>query len=182
MKTPPTSPENKLNVFCAFPINGATELRLDIHACGQISNDTTGRSRECQDQGINSLIKWILYYHGAGVSELMFTQCAFDMTVKTAAKDFKAAIAVKNYIARYWPNLANLNNELRIEAMHDGNCDEIPIETFFYLIDFPGADAKAANYRDLFYKRCGRKLPIVGLQLPTENRDLIIKTEEYLNH
>lgn len=177
------SQANKLNVFCTFPINAITKYRAGAHGCGQSYKDTPGTSRECHTQGINSLPKWISHYVSVTNGDFFYfmrKQCGFDMTIGAPERVFQVVMAAKAYIEENYQKPFNtICNELRIEAWDDENCDEIPIETFFYFIHIPGAAIDAENNRDLFYKHCSRKVPIVGLRLPDVDQDFTIESAEY---
>lgn len=178
LKTPPTFEENKLNVFCAFPLDAFTDMRNGSHGCGQNRRDDTGSSIECNLQGIDSLEKWVSHFQNITNSEntdFNHRQCGFDLTTENAAEAFQIVVAAKIYLRENSNRYAYQNNEFRIEAWDEENCKEIPIEAFFYVIDSAGADEKAVSYREEFRKCSGRTLPVVGIRLPNADRDMTIE-------
>lgn len=168
LKTPRI--KNTYQVFCAFPVDGHTDGRAGLHACGksQRKDDPNGSSDHCDTQGITTYNKWIKHYSSIKNQSGYFIrrQCAFDMTIATAPQDFGIVLQANAYI-RKQKRYSFRNNELLIQTWNEKKPQNIPIEAFFYLIDVPNTLSKAKRYQNDYLKLTGEEIPIVGIRLPT---------------
>lgn len=145
-----------------------TDAREGRHGCGKLEGDKKGISKHCDQQNIKSFENWKEHYKKVSSTHDKFAdnQCAFDMTMKSAAKQFTISLQANIYLQKHSAKYAFRNNELRIEAWKENDCKNIPIEAFFYLSTVPGSVAKANKFQNEFYKCSGYKVPIFALNLP----------------
>lgn len=100
-------------------------------------------------------------------------QCAFDMTKSTAARDFEVVLGANKYL-RENTNFGYRNNELLFDAWDSNKPKDLPIEAFFYLMDYNGAKERAMMFRINYFKQTGVQLPVVGIRLPTPSTPIQI--------
>lgn len=166
LKTPPQ--KKTYEVYCAFPVDAYTEYR-DDHGCGKSNIDPTETSKSCDVQGIKTIADWTAHYNRIESStnpRFDIRQCGFHMKKQSASKDFALIIAANSYLRR-GTNYSLRNNELLVRAWDENKPDHLPIEAFFYLLDFPGAYEKAKIYQADYYKYSGGEiLPVVAVRLP----------------
>lgn len=184
LKTP--HGKNIYSVFCAFPLDGHTDYRSGRHGCGPLPQDKTGLSRHCDTQGVTTIKKWISHYNKvrrATTMNFAKRQCSFDMTTKDAARNFAISIQANKYIREHSKKYGWKNNEIRIRGWNEHSPEKLPIEAFFYIIGtgsvFQKAKKKAEEYQRDYFATTGEKIPIVGIELPSENYpDIVIKNYE----
>lgn len=156
------------DVFCAFPVDAYTEYR-DDHGCGKSNRDPTETSRPCDAQGIETLFDWTIHYNRIESStnpRFDIRQCGFHMNKQTASEDFALVLEANSYL-RGGTNYSLRNNELLVHAWDENRPEYLPIEAFFYLLDFPGAYEKAKVYQAEYFKYSGGEtVPIVAINLP----------------
>lgn len=172
--------KNKYKVFCAFPMDGYTDVRGGEHACGQSDGDVFGTSKHCDELGITSYATWVDHFKRITQTggNLEIKQCAFDMTIKSAAQDFATLLKANSYL-RTSNKFPLKNNELVFHGWNEEEPKNIPIEAFFYLLDKKGAYDNAKKFQKDFQKLGGGKMPIVGIRLPTgTNPKLHIKKKQ----
>lgn len=162
--------KNSYRVYCSLVVDGWTDGREGRHGCGKSQSDTTGTSRHCDAQGITSFNKWKTHYNsimtGPNVS-LEPKQCAFDMTLSTAARDFSIMLKAKTFLRSKNDKYSYINNELLFHIWTAERPKKLPIEAFFYLIDSQGALDQAKKHQAEYLQRTGEKRPIVGIRLPS---------------
>lgn len=164
------TPRNKhrKRVYCAFPVDGHTDGRRG-HGCGQSRkrDDPKGTSKHCNSQGINSFDKWFAHYNKIVKRRGYFVrkQCAFDMTKKTAARDFEIILRAKNYMQNSKYGLRN--NEILFHDWKDNDPKDLPIEAFFFLENRRDGYKKAKRYQEDYRRLSGEVIPIVGITLPS---------------
>jgi len=148
------------------------------HGCGINFIDKSKKGVHCRKQNINSLDKWKTQYEQIMKSRdtnFVTRQCAFDMTIESAADDFIISIEANKYLQSMSRRYAYRNNELRMRAWNEMNANKIPIEAFFYIIGSNNGKTYAENYQDQFYSQGGGTVPIVGIQLPSANTNFEVE-------
>lgn len=164
-------PKNKLSVKirCAFPLDGNTFNRAN-DGCGQSSGDKTGLSKHCDALGITTIKKWIQTYN----DNLSSKQCAFDMTKKTAARDFEIACQANSYIRANSKKYFLNNNELLMNAWNVNQPDKLPIQAFFYITTTNNGYTAAKLYQKEYHDLTRGNIPIVGIFLPNTRKGNIM--------
>lgn len=166
LKTP--RQKKTYDVYCAFPVDAYTEYR-DDHGCGKSNIDPTETSKPCDAQGIKTFSDWTMHYNrieSSTTPRFDIRQCGFHMNKQTASEDFTLILKANSYL-RGEKNYALRNNELLVHAWDENRPNDLPIEAFFYLHNFPGAYKKAKIYQAAYYKYSGGEtLPVVGVRLP----------------
>jgi len=125
--------KNIYKVYCAFPMDANADRRKG-HGCGINFIDKSKKGVHCRKQNINSLDKWKTQYEQIMKSRdtnFVTRQCAFDMTIESAADDFIISIEANKYLQSMSRRYAYRNNELRMRAWNEMNANKIPIEAFF---------------------------------------------------
>lgn len=165
LKTP--SQKKVQNVLCAFPLNAATNVRID-RGCGKFSGDHTGLTQPCELQNITSFEDWLIHHKKVQQSSSELG-CGFDMTKETAARSFALSMKANTYLQAKLENVAG-HNELLLEAWDENNAKQIPIEAFFYVIDSKNAREHAVkNQKDFYIASGGEEVPVVGIRFPTKS-------------
>lgn len=166
--------KSSYKVYCAFPLDANTDARAG-HGCGEHLPDRSESSKHCDVLHVTSLKKWIEQHNKLLISgDLVGKQCAFDMTLTTAARDFeimaKANAHIQNHSSKYFLR----NNELRIQVWDETKPHKLPIQAFFYLTTSSGGLAAAKLYRDEYRQLTQENVPIVGIKLPTTREGKIL--------
>lgn len=93
-------------------------------------------------------------------------QCAFDMTLETAHRDFAITLKAIEFLREKG---SMMNNELLFQIWNESQPKDLPIEAFWFLDNLPTSYAKAKHYQDTYKKKTGQKIPIVGIRFPTKS-------------
>lgn len=164
----------KLDVLCAFPLDGWTDDRTD-KGCGP---DTVylQDSRPCQGQGITTAQQWFALYNGKGEINPADGryQCGFDVSEGSrygnTAQAFYATIQIRNLLK----DIAFAEqDELRLTAWTaDIDPSVMPIQSLFYLVansDDNGGqgliDAQL-DQKDYYTVTHGGFIPIIRITVP----------------
>lgn len=175
--SPSDTPANKEKVeaLCAFPIDGYTYDRGGKHGCGQAHDDPVGTSKPCDRIGITSFDEWLANYFTIRENNSNFPQrqCGLDMTLSDAANYFKIFLQASHFLRNNEDakeaGYSYKNNEFLFRAWDENNPSILPIETFFFLMDFPEARADALMYQRDYYENTGEVIPVIAIRLPTKN-------------
>lgn len=159
-------PLDKLDVFCAYPIDAWTDSRTE-RGCGDYSG-TTQIEQSCQALGINDLKGWQEQYKALGGSanrqQRHKRQCAFSMSGKLSRSErgdaFKQFIEARKSIANTTEG-TQVQTELRVVTWKD---NQAPVAAFFYS-NAQGKKDAVKNQFDYFQKT-GRWVPVVKMDFP----------------
>lgn len=138
---------------------------LGKHGCGKSQSDKTGSSTHCDAQGITTYQKWKRHLNDV-ISNFGELQCAFDMTLSTAARDFAITLKANAHL-RKMGSMAN--NELLFHMWTAERPQKLPIEAFWCFRGSKKSCAKAKSYQKHYFRKTGEKRPIVGIRLPTKS-------------
>lgn len=151
--------KEKVNVLCAFPVDGATDTRAD-QGCGA-SNQATSNSNVCHTQGITTGEQWYAKHQADKLSNL--NQCGFN--VRDDANE-KATASFNAFIRAMSLDKAESfeqQNELRLGIYNTRAPENLPIAAFFYL---PGGLADAQYDQKDYFTTTGLFVPIIAMTLP----------------
>lgn len=156
-----------VDVLCAFPIDGNTDIRAD-KGCGV--GDNFQASGPCQAQGITTAEGWLQHFQitAAGVYG---HQCAF-LVARGQANS--AAIFMQVIAALGKLNLVEHDkkpDELVLDGWAPGNDETLPIEALFYLSTSSSGLAEARSIQEDYKKTASRRVPIIQLTLPATQTD-----------
>jgi len=115
--------KNIYKIYCAFPMDANADRRKG-HGCGINYVDKSKKGVHCRKQNIKSFDKWKAQYKKIMKSRhrsFVTRQCAFDMTIESAAEDFAISIEANKYLQRKSKRYAFRNNELRMQAWNERN-------------------------------------------------------------
>lgn len=172
-------------VLCGFPTDGHTDLRY-YRGCGMMRNDIYGTSLPCDVQNTRTFTHWLWHYNQIVRSSdprFELRQCGFDLSGNTAVQNFDVVRKASLYINRYSPTRAYKNSELKLEGWDDNNAEQIPIQAFFYFMGTERGYENALKYQSDFYTQSGGEMvPIVGIRLPSRERDIQIHHPNKIHH
>lgn len=160
--------KNTQKVLCGYPMNANSDQRSD-RGCGPTHDDKTETSRPCNAQNITTFPQWLsLFNELIDNPDLKFRQCSFDLSSNSIAIRNFAVVREANLYIQNNSELAFSNNELRLEGWNENDVKQIPIQSFFYIMDTENGYAHASKYQNDFYiESGGENVPIVGIRLPT---------------
>ncbi|VVE36718.1 hypothetical protein PHO31112_03921 [Pandoraea horticolens] len=168
----------KLDVLCAFPMDGWTDHRPTDSGCGPTQTFPT-QSVLCQAQGIVTAQAWLTHWNAAPAgSNTNLYQCGFDVREGSPYKDTTDAF---NQLILAMKLLGDTefsdHNELVISAWPKTiNPAELPIQSFFYVASrsAPGGQALAnaqKDQTDYYNVTGGGFIPIVRITPPQTKND-----------
>lgn len=162
-----------IQFLCAFPLPGQTEDRT-ANGCGARTDDTSGASAPCQNNGVTTGEQWVARYQpkdGTGG----YRACGFDVAYRSTvpggtANAFNQMIAAMNLLntPSAGSNISfNVQNELRAQAWTMDQGYKLPIQAFFYTESGSQSGLKdaQADQKD-FFTWFSRFVPIVKVGLP----------------
>lgn len=181
------SDKNTYPALCAYPIDAHSNMREGT-GCGKTTTDITGKSGDCNAQGINTLEKWQEHYlditngTNGGFNNLSFKECCFDMTTENATNNFDIVLEAREYLEGVKPEFANVVNEIVIEAWDDADLAKFPIEAFFYVLDSSKGRDEAKMYQSDYLELTGLTIPVVGIRPPSSNNPNFTAVLDNKNH
>ena len=154
----------KLEVFCAFVIDGWTNDRPD-HGCGATPGYAV--SKPSHESGILTASDWQNHYRDVGgVSQRL---CGFN--VRDSANDHAGPSFYQALQAKSTGSLAETlftqQNEIVIKSWTDDVDGGLPIQAFFYLKDSASGLAEAQDIKRRFLAKTGIDVPLIRLTLPS---------------
>ncbi|SFW32616.1 HvnC protein [Luteibacter sp. UNCMF366Tsu5.1] len=161
-------PFRNMEVLCAFPIDAASDERVN-RGCGA-HRDYPTQSRPCQMQGIVTAPSWVAHYNVVSDKfERRNHQCGFTVVSGTTGSSaiFEAVLAAMRAIK---DESFGEQNELVIEEWGFGEGTRLPIEAFFYVAGHDGPIGAMAYQRD-FYVTTGRWVPVIRLTMARKPGD-----------
>jgi hypothetical protein len=169
----------KLDVLCAFPIDGWTTDR-DSKGCGSDPGDFATQGKPCQSQGITTAQQWLTHYQetpNGGNANLY--QCEFDVSENSPYNDTAAAFTA-NIQAMALLGSASFNeqNELRIGAWPTTlPAKEFPVQSFFYAVTGNVVSSNdqgrknAQHDQQDYYNQTGEFVPVIQIGVPQSASD-----------
>ncbi|WP_249172534.1 hypothetical protein [Burkholderia dolosa] len=178
---PYKGPEDKikLEVLCAFPMDGWTDHRSTDHGCGPTQRFPT-QSVLCQQQGIVTAEAWMNHWNAmpGGDNTRNLYQCAFDVRHGSPYGNTTGAF---NQLIRAMQLLGEAefsdHNELVINAWPVNlNPAQLPIQSFFYVAAGSESGGQALanaqkDQRDYYNVTNGGFVPIVRITPPQSIND-----------
>lgn len=169
-------------VFCAFPINAFSVARTQNNGCTNSRStkypEAFEKSGFCRDRGVTNEAEWKNNYSNEDdilmdILRIGYNVCACRMNGEPhAAEDFK--LVLKLFMKYFMQK--GMYNELLISPLSQTTIKRAPIQAIFYIIGSENGLNNARIFRKAFLKETKRKVPIVGIRLPTvENPIEIIK-------
>ncbi|XP_072161377.1 uncharacterized protein [Bemisia tabaci] len=162
------TPRNKFRykAYCAFPLDAHTDHRLGKHSCGQSEVDLKGESGPCHKQNIRTFQDWLAHYQRLeGPYAFYQNQCGFSMTLRSSAKLFKTVLRANHFLQN--EDLLFKNSEIIIQAWDDEQPEMLPIEAFWYDIDYLHARGTARIFQSDYKNATGGMIvPVVAIQFP----------------
>jgi len=170
----PEDKDSDIDVMCSFPIDAATNDRVD-KGCGASPSYPT-QSVECQTQGIFTATEWYNHYTEGKNSHSY--QCGFvtaDKSQYDTADGFYQSILSMAKIAS---ESFTTQNELRLATWAQGMQDTLPIEAFFYLSGSSSGLTTAQYDQEDFYNNTTGNMwvPIIKVELPTSKSGNVVFT------
>ncbi|AXI61521.1 halovibrin HvnA [Pseudomonas kribbensis] len=151
----------KIEILCAYPIDGWTQLR-DKPGCGAHPYFPT-QSRRCQSMGISTAEQWMTHWRAAPSSPSAY-QCSFDVRDNMnnlGADSFYQSIRARSLLGAAWfPQ----QNELILATWPQNVPTQLPIQAFFYVEN--GLANAQHDQRDFYSKTGGMVVPIIKITLP----------------
>lgn len=195
---PSKTPTHKYRVkaLCAFPMDAKTDERETNHACTGSNDDSYDeaptKSGFCRPQGITDLAKWTAHTNTINSIKnphyVWECQCAFDMSVPDAYRDFQLAIAVNKHLHEVNKHGFSIYTEVLIEMWDESvPVAELPIEAFVYYDPGPSGKDKdtgkneALLHQYMYYGVTGIIVPVVRIQTPTDTSAINFKLEPILS-
>lgn len=108
-------------------------------------------------------------------------QCSFDISNReNAAKNFALSLQAKDFLRNTSQRYSMFHNEIVLRAWdEEAHPEKLPIEAFFYLINYSSAREKAFRYQSDYLNQTGEMIPVVGIRLPQPNdSNLIVELDE----
>ncbi|WP_148363364.1 hypothetical protein [Citrobacter youngae] len=161
----------QIDVLCAFPIDGATDIR-DDGGCGT-STRATVNNEECQLQGIFTAEQWLNLYDSGGHNH--DNQCGFIVSLNPAynqgfdvADAFMQTIDAMTLLSG--ESLAE-QNEMRLQTWGADKTTlaKLPLQAFFYLNGSSSGLTNAQKNQQTYYSEYNIAVPIVKITLPTSS-------------
>ncbi|AJC22353.1 hypothetical protein [Pandoraea pulmonicola] len=172
------SGQDKVEVLCAFPMDGWTDHRPTDHGCGP-TQTFPSQSVLCQQQGIFTAQAWLNHWNAApGGSNRNLYQCGFDVRHSSPYKDTTDAF---NQVIKAMQLLGETefhdHNELVISAWSATiDPSKLPIQSFFYVAVGNDAGGQALanaqkDQKDYYNVTRGGFIPIVRITPPASLSD-----------
>jgi hypothetical protein len=166
---------NNYDPLCFYPVSGGTAGR-GCCGCGDYTDGTPTNCEgienpgTCYSKGIDSSQAWLdAYYNDGSIHDN--TVCSFNAKI---ANEFKTGIETEIRLREMDCSAGGclLNNEFIIRAWSSDNTnpENVPIEAFYYIINYPSIDFSkgkedAFSKRDSYYQQSGRLLDVVSIDI-----------------
>lgn len=169
--------KKRLNVVCAFPLDGGTSHRGLPSGCAQSAVGVPGPM--CQGMGIYTADQWVANYQKTS------ERCGFDVrtgasVAKVSREDIDAADAFMQMIYAVGKLGAfgfSDHTEIRIAAWPETWNAEVPIQSFWYTGAYKGTGwTNARNDQTDYYNTTGEFVPVIKMKAPATS------SEDYTFH
>ena len=153
----PAGKNSHIEVMCAFPYDGWTDIR-NQQGCGTNTAYPT-HSRPCNEQNINTGVQWINHFNAA--PDKYKAQCGWNVRegqANTADRFYQSIDGRSRITSKEWYG----NNELRLATWARGSGAQLPIQSFFYVAGTAGL-ASAQDDQRRYFENYKQVVPVIQL-------------------